>query len=270
MNIEYFEPGKPATSISTATINLDPDPLNAGWREYGVRVGIWRLMDLLDRYGMRASVLLNSDVALHYPEIVEAGNRRNWAWLAHGKNNTGRWTNMAPDEERRATAEMLSTIRQHTGQQPKGWLGPGLSETYNTPDVFAEAGMTYICDWCNDDEPYPMRVRQGRMISLPYSIEMNDISLFIGKTVSGPAFYEIVTDHFDVLYQEAAQRPRVMALALHPFIVGQPYRYKHLERVLSYIAGHDGVWLATSDEIADWYYQRFYDQALALAPAISP
>jgi allantoinase len=272
-NIEYFMPGRPSTSISGSTTSLDPDPLNAGWREYGHRVGVWRMMDLLDKYNMRASVLLNSDVCHHFPEIIEEGNRRNWAWLAHGKTNTERWTNMGLDEERAALADVMNTIRQYTGQQPKGWLGPALGETYNTPDLMAELGMTYNCDWCNDDQPYPVRVRQGRMISMPYSIELNDISLFIGKTVSGPAFYEIVTDQFDVLYEEGAARPRVMCLALHPMIVNQPYRHKHLERALSYIAGHDKVWLTTSDDIADWYYASHYAQAVAElppAPAVRP
>jgi allantoinase len=262
-NLEYFEPGKPSTSISSATTNLDPDPLNAGWREYGHRVGVWRMMDLLDKYNMRASVLLNSDVCEHFPEIIEEGNKRRWAWLAHGKTNTNRWTNMTLEEERAALADVISTIRQHTGQQPKGWLGPALGETYNTLDLMAEQGMTYTCDWCNDDQPYPVRVRQGRMISVPYSIEINDISLFIGKTVSGQAFYDIVTDQFDVLYEEGAQRPRVMCLALHPMIVNQPFRHKHLERVLDYITKHDRVWLPTSDEIADWYYTNYYAQAVA-------
>ena len=262
-NIEYFEPGKPSTSISTATTNLDPDPLNAGWREYGHRVGVWRMMELLDKFNMRASVLLNSDVCHHFPEIIEEGNKRRWAWLAHGKTNTNRWTNMTAEEERVALADVVNTIREHTGQPPKGWLGPALGETYNTLDLMAEQGMTYTCDWCNDDQPYPVRVRQGRMISVPYSIELNDISLFIGKTVSGQQFCDIVTDQFDVLYEEGAQRPRVMCLALHPMIVNQPFRHKHLARVLDYITSHDRVWLPTSDEIADWYYTHYYVQAIA-------
>jgi allantoinase len=262
-NIEYFVPGRPGTSITQSTANLEPDPLNAGWREYGHRVGVWRMMDMLDKYNMRASVLLNSDVCLHYPEIIEEGNKRRWAWLAHGKTNTNRWTNMTLEEERAALAEVLGTIRQYTGQEPKGWLGPALGETYNTLDLMAEQGMTYTCDWCNDDQPYPVRVRQGRMISVPYSIELNDISLFIGKTVSGQDFYDIVTDQFDVLYEEGAQRPRVMCLALHPMIVNQPFRHKHLDRALGYITSHDRVWLPTSDEIADWYYANYYAQAVA-------
>jgi peptidoglycan/xylan/chitin deacetylase (PgdA/CDA1 family) len=259
-NVEYFVPGRPG---STATATLDPDPLYAGPREYGLRVGVWRMMDLLDKYGMRASVLLNSDVARLFSEIIEEGNRRNWIWLAHGKTNSDRWNNMSLEEERVALAEVVDTIRQTTGQQPKGWLGPGLGETVNTPDLLAELGLTYNCDWVNDEQPYPVRVRQGRMISVPYTLECNDLPLFTGRTVSGQTFYEIVTDQFDVLYEESAQRPRVMCLALHPNIINQPYRHKHLERVLDYITGHRDVWLTTSNDIADWYYENYYEQAVA-------
>jgi allantoinase len=259
-NVEYFVPGRRG---STATANGDPEPRFAGWREYGPRVGIWRMMDLLDKYGMRASVLLNSDVGVHYPEIIEEGNRRNWVWLAHGKTNSDSWGNMSIDEERVALAEVAGTIRQTTGQQPRGWLGPGLGETVNTPDLLAEQGFTYNCDWVNDDQPYPVRVRQGRMISVPYTLECNDLPLFNGRTVSGQTFYEIVTDHFDVLYEESAQRPRVMCLALHPMVINQPYRHKALDRVLEYITAHRDVWLTTSDDIADWYYANYYDRAVA-------
>jgi hypothetical protein len=112
LNIEYFEWDRPAIGSSSTTMGLVPDPLNVGWRDYGPRVGIWRQMEVLDKYGLRASVLLNSDVCLHYPEIIEEGNRRNWVWLAHGKTNSSQWTNMALEDERRAMAEVVGTIRQ--------------------------------------------------------------------------------------------------------------------------------------------------------------
>jgi len=270
LNVEYFEPGKRGTAHSQATTHLNPDAMNFGWREYGPRVGIWRIMDILDKYGMRASVLLNADVCEQNPEIIEAGNERKWAWLAHGKNNSNWWAEMSLEEERRALADVVNTIEHGTGQHPRGWLGPGLTETYNTPDLLAEAGLTYNCNRCNDDQPYPVQVKEGRFISVPYTNEMNDIGLFVGKTVSGPDFYQIVTDQFDRLYEDGARRPRVMTLALHPFIIGQPYRAKYLDQVLRYIAGHDGVWLTTSDDIADWYLERHYDQAVASMPATSP
>ncbi|HXG36014.1 MAG TPA: polysaccharide deacetylase family protein [Dehalococcoidia bacterium] len=265
LNLEHYELDKPATSLFPASATLVPDPLNYGWRDYGLRVGLWRMMEAFDRYGVRASVLLNADVCQFYPQVIEEGNKRGWAWLAHGKNNSILQANMDEDAERGYLKQVVETITTHTGQQPRGWLGPALTETLNTPRILAELGVSYICDWCNDDQPYPMQVDGGRMISVPYSIELNDIPLFVGKSLSGQDFYQMVVDQFDVLYQEGASSGRVMCLALHPFIIGLPFRFKYLEKALRYITSHKDVWLATSDEIAGWYYENYYEQALAQA-----
>ena len=253
VNIEHYEVDKPSTSIFGGTAALQPDPLNYGWRDYGPRVGIWRMMDLLDKHRMRASVLLNADVCDRYPQIMREGSKRGWVWLAHGKNNSIFEANMSSDEERAYLTNVVETIKKATSSQPKGWLGPALTETFNTPEILAELGLTYLLDWCSDDQPFPLNVKAGRMISVPYSIEMNDVSLFVGKSLSGPDFAQMVMDQFDVLYEEGARSARVMCLALHPFIVNQPFRHKYLDKALEYIASHEGVWLATSDEIADWY-----------------
>jgi peptidoglycan/xylan/chitin deacetylase (PgdA/CDA1 family) len=263
LNVEHYEIDKPSTSLFPGTAQLAPDPLNYGWRDYGPRVGLWRMMDVMDQFGVRASVLLNSDVCRLYPEIIEEGNKRQWVWLAHGKNNSILQANMAADVERQYLSEVVSSIERGTGQRPKGWLGPALTETFETPNILAELGLTYVCDWCNDDQPFPMRVKQGKMISVPYSIEVNDIPLFIGKSLSGEDFYQILVDQFDTLYQEGAENGRVMSVALHPFILGQPFRIKYLQRALAYITSKPDVWVTTSDEIADWYYRHYHDQALA-------
>jgi peptidoglycan/xylan/chitin deacetylase (PgdA/CDA1 family) len=267
VNIEHFEVDKPATSISAGTAMLQPDPLNYGWRDYSPRVGIWRMMDVLDKYRLRASVLLNSDVCQRYPQIIDEGKKRGWAWLAHGKNNTTLETGMSLDEERRYLTDVVQVIAQSTGQPPKGWLGPALSETFNTPEILAELQLSYLLDWCNDDQPFPLHVKAGRMISVPYSIEINDINLFVGKSLSGADFAQIVKDQFDVLYEEGASNGRVMCIALHPFIINQPFRHKYLDEALRYITGHDDVWLTTSDEIADWYFAHGYERAVAQAPS---
>jgi peptidoglycan/xylan/chitin deacetylase (PgdA/CDA1 family) len=259
LNIEHYEVDKPSTSIFGGTAGLQPDPLNYGWRDYGVRVGIWRMVDVLDKYRMRASVLLNADVCERYPQIIQEGVKRNWVWLAHGKNNSIFEAGMTLDEERAYLKAVVETISRATGQQPKGWLGPALTETFNTPEVLAELGLSYLLDWCNDDQPFPLKVKAGRMISVPYSIEMNDITLFVGKSLTPTDFAQMVMDQFDVLYEEGAHSGRVMCLALHPFIINQPFRHKYLDKVLEYIAGHDQVWLATSDEIANWYFAHGYE-----------
>ena len=256
LNIEHYEIDKPSTSIFGGTAGLVPDPLNYGWRDYAPRVGLWRMMEILDKHGIRASVLLNSDVCKYYPEIIEEGNKRNWVWLAHGKNNSTLQAGMDIDQERAYLTDIVTTLKKSTGKQPRGWLGPALSETFNTPDLLEELGITYVCDWCNDDQPFKLNTKRGKMISVPYSIEVNDIPLFVGKSFSGEDFYQLLVDQFDVLYEEGKHTGRVMCVALHPFVTGLPFRSKYLDKALAYITSHRDVWLPTSDEIAEWYVNR--------------
>jgi peptidoglycan/xylan/chitin deacetylase (PgdA/CDA1 family) len=143
------------------------------------------MMEAFDELGLRASVMLNSDVCAAYPQIIEAGVKRGWAWLAHGKNNSIFEAGMSPDEERAYLSNVVGTIEAATGTRPKGWLGPALTETLHTPEILGELGLTYVCDWCCDDQPFPLNVRSGPMLSMPYSIEVNDIPLFVGKSLSG-------------------------------------------------------------------------------------
>jgi allantoinase len=251
LNIEHFEIDKPATSIFSGTASFAPDPLNYGWRDYGVRVGIWRMIDAMDRYGMRASVLLNADVCKRYPQIIEAGRERSWAWLAHGKNNSTFQVGMNVDDERKYLKEVVDTITSATGQPVRGWLGPALTETFETPRLLKDLGLTYILDWCADDQPFALNV-EG-LFSVPYSIEINDITLCVGKSLSGADFCQMIVDQFDQLYKDSETSGRVMALCLHPFVSNQPHRQKYLEQALQYISRHEGVWLTTSDEIAAHY-----------------
>lgn len=262
LNIEHYEIDKPSTSLFPGTAGLAPDPLNYGWRDYGPRVGLWRMMESLDRHGVPASVLLNSDVCDRYPRIIEAGNERNWAWLAHGKNNSVFEAGMSEEEERTYLTDVVSAIAQGTGRDPKGWLGPALTETFQTPKLLAELGLTYVCDWCADDQPFPLNVEGRRMISLPYSIEVNDIPLFVGRNLSGDDFYRLVMDQFEGLYAAGENSGQVMALAVHPFITGLPFRLKYLDKILGEIASASDVWLATSDEIAQHYLDNSFDAAV--------
>ncbi|MEU8133335.1 polysaccharide deacetylase family protein [Streptodolium elevatio] len=251
LNVEHYRIDRPSTSTFAGTAGLTPDPLNYGWRDYGPRVGIWRVAQSLDRHGIRASVLLNSDVAERYPRIIEAGRERDWVWLAHGKNNSVFQADMTRDEERAYLADVVGTIERATGRRPRGWMGPALTETFNTPELLAELGLDYVLDWTNDDQPYRLNV--PGMLSVPYSVELNDISLFVGKSTSGPEFVRIVKDQLDQLYEDSADSGRVMALALHPFVIGQAFRHKYLDEALEYVANHEGVWLTTSDDIAEHY-----------------
>ncbi|GCD39810.1 polysaccharide deacetylase [Streptomyces chrestomyceticus JCM 4735] len=251
LNVEHYQVDRPSTSIFPGTAGLAPDPLNYGWRDYGPRVGIWRLIESLDRHGLRASVMLNSDVTRHYPQIIEAGRARGWAWVAHGRDNSTFQADMSVEDERAYLTEVVGTIEAATGRRPRGWLGPALTETFRTPELLAGLGLDYVLDWANDDQPYRLNV--PGMLSVPYSIEVNDISLFVGKSLSGPDFVRIVEDQLDQLYADSATSGRVMSLVLHPFVINQPFRHKYLDQALEHIANHPGVWLTTSDEIAEHY-----------------
>jgi peptidoglycan/xylan/chitin deacetylase (PgdA/CDA1 family) len=257
LNVEYYRVDAPSTSIFPGTAGLVPDPLNYGWRDYGPRVGIWRMLDAFDATGIRASVLLNSAVITHNPQIIEAGVARDWAWLAHGVDNSTYQTDMAVDVERAQLEGVVRDIESATGRRPRGWLGPALTETFHTPQLLADLGLDYVLDWTCDDQPFPLLVERARpFLSVPYSIEVNDISLFLGTGMSGPDFALIYTAQLDQLNAYTATSGRVMALCLHPFVSGQAFRYKYLLAALRYIAAKPEVWLTTSDDIADWYLRE--------------
>lgn len=251
LNVEHFHIGQPSTSIWPGTAELQPDPLNHGWRDYGARVGLWRLIEIFDRHGIRPSALVNSEVVDRYPQILKAGLERDWAWVAHGRTNSQLHSGFSPADEERELTEVFDTIARATGRRPQGWMGPGLTETFETPRLLKALGASYVLDWTADDQPFPLAV-EG-MLSVPYSVELNDIGLFVGKSFTGEQFYQAVVDQFDQLYADSAQSGRVMALALHPFVVGQAFRARYLDKALAYIAGHEGVWLTNSDEIAAAY-----------------
>lgn len=255
-NIEYFHIDKPIRGSGSAHV---PDVPGYSLRDYGARVGIYRMMEVFDRYGMRASVLLNADVCKYHPPIIEEGNRRGWEWLGHGETNSRDMSGYPGDQERQVIREIKQTITNAAGKQPKGWLGPGLIETFNTPDHLAAEGFEYVCDWACDDQPTPMRVKSGRMITVPYEQGINDMRIFVRGDFTPEQYYRMVCDQFDTLYEESANGGKVMGLPLHPFIVGLPFRIKYLAKVLDYICAHDGVWKTTGGEIATWYYERYYE-----------
>jgi allantoinase len=264
MNLEHWEIDGPGTALPPSrSPSPVPDPKNAGWRDYGSRVGIWRLMEVLDKYAIRASAPTNAEVCFYYPEVVREAVRRNWELMGHGLNNSRTLSGLQKDEERsviRACAEALSSA---AGRAVKGWLGPGLVETFNTLELLAELGIEYVSDWCNDDQPYPIEVPTGKLIGVPYCMEINDFYAFLGAGLDPESFYRMMCDQFDVLYAEGARAGRIFGLCLHPFMAGQAYRSKWIDKGLEYILNHDHVWSATAEEIAGWYYERYYIDALA-------
>lgn len=257
INVEYHDFNKPAPSIPGVARPI-PSPRDYGWVNYGLRVGVFRIMDILDRYGMRGSVLLNSDVCDHFPEVIQAGNEHGWVWLAHGKNQQSQ-TEFEYHAEVKYLREHIEAVEKGTGQRPNGWLGPGLSESWNTPDILAELGLTYVCDWTADDQPFPLRVKTGKMINVPYPIDgLNDRRL-VDRAFTGADYRALILEQFETLYRDGESNPRVMGIAIHPYITGQPFRASGFDAALEHIAAQPDVWLTTSDEIAAWYYDHYYE-----------
>lgn len=255
-NIEFFPltqgiPGSPYSSHA-------PVPSVRAWaqRDYGNRVGIWRIMEVLQKHGVRASPTLNSDICDHHPQIVKAAVELGWEILGHNETNS-RWLNqMEPEEEKPSIARTLSKIGALSGRKPVGWLGAGLAETWNTLDYLADEGVEYIADWVNDDQPFFITLDDGRkLVSIPYSYEINDSPFLYTRNGTIEQFVAAIKRQFDVLYAEGARSARVMAICLHPYLIGVPHRIGGLDEALGYIAAHDGVWFATGSEIVEAWKQ---------------
>jgi allantoinase len=239
-NIEHFH------------IDLFPNPpdiRNYSRRDYGNRVGIWRMMEVMSRHSVRGTVALNAEVVQHYPRIMEEAAKLDWEFMGHGLTNSTILTGMTLEQEHHTVFATKNAI-ESLGQRMRGWLGPGLTETWRTLSLLAEAGAEYVCDWVNDDLPYRM---SNGLYSIPYTIEVNDMPLFNAPSISIQDFYQRMVDTFDVLYDEGARNPRVMAIALHPFLIGAPHRIRYLDRALTYMAQREGVWFATGSEIIESY-----------------
>lgn len=226
-----------------------PNIRNFSRTDYGNRVGIWRLMEVMSKYRIRGTVALNGEVCIHYPKIVEEALKLDWELMGHGLTNSQFLTKLSIEEEKKVIASTKKEIEQF-GRQMKGWLGPGLSETWNTLNLLKDEGAAYVCDWVNDD--LPIRMKNG-LYTIPYSIEVNDMPLFNNPSISIVDFQRRICDTFDVLYREGETCGRVMAIALHPYLIGVPHRIPYLDRALEYVTSHKDVWLATGNEIIEYY-----------------
>jgi peptidoglycan/xylan/chitin deacetylase (PgdA/CDA1 family) len=253
-NIEFFSLAEKVPAAAGGSGAPVPDVPSWSARDYGNRVGVFRLMEALDRHGMRGTVALNSELCVHHPEIIEEGQQRRWEWMGHNESNTRRLNEAAPGEEAGIIQRTLATIEKATGTRPVGWLGSGLQETWNTPDLLAAEGCEYVSDWTNDDQPYMMTLEGGRrLVAMPYSHEINDKPVFEKMHRTADEFKDMICRQFDVLYREGAQSGRVMAIALHPYLTGVPHRIDAFDSALSYISRHAHVWKATGAEIARHY-----------------
>lgn len=229
---------------------LLPDVPNWAWHEYGMRVGFWRFLETLQSRGLKATFALNGTVCQVYEEVCAAARDAGWDFMGHG------FVQMPMHkvaDQRAAIADTIQAIRDFTGRPPRGWESPGLTETAETADLLAELGIEYVADWVLDDQPVPIRTRSGRLISVPYTVEINDVVISAVQRMPSDEILRRGRDQFDRLYQEGATAPRVMAISIHPYLTGVPHRIKYLEALYDYILGHEGVVMWTGTEILDWY-----------------
>jgi len=251
-NLEHFAFGE-GLGAMIGPAHPHPDVLNYSWREYGNRVGAWRCLELFDSLGMNAATLLNTALYDHCPELIAACVERGHELVGHGHSNSLRQADLEEAQEAALLAACRERIRAHSGVAPQGWLSPWISESRLTPDLLAEAGYAYSLNWAHDDQPVPMRTRGGGLLwSVPYPQELNDIPMIIARQMDAKDFAQMIIDNCDEMLVQSRAQPLVMGLALHPYIVGQPYRLRHLRRALAHLAAlreRGEIWLTTPGAI---------------------
>jgi allantoinase len=251
LNLEHFAFGE-GLGAELAPGGPQPDILNYAWRDYGNRVGAWRLLEMLDQLQLPASIIANSAMYDYAPELMAVCRARGDEIVGHGRTNSERQSTLDEAAERTLIAETTATITRHEGHPPKGWLSPWIAESHHTPDLLAEAGYRYTLNWCMDDQPVWLRTRAGPLLAIPYPQELNDIPAIVARRTSAADFAAMIMDNFDEMLEQSRDQPLVMGIALHPYIVGQPYRLRHLRRALGHIATARGrIWLARAGDIAD-------------------
>jgi len=250
LNLEHFAFGE-GLGAELAPGGPQPDVLNFAWRDYGNRVGAWRMLELFEALKFPASVLVNSSLYGYCPELVRAYAKRGDEIVGHGRSNSERQGTLSETEESKLIAETTAAIEKAHGRKPTGWLGPWISESKVTPDLLQEQGYVYLLDWCMDDQPVWFETRQGRILAMPYPQEVNDIPAIVARKMNADAFADMIVDNFDEMLEQSADGPLVMGIALHPYLVGQPYRLRHPRRALKHIAAkNQDVWLTKAGDIA--------------------
>jgi allantoinase len=253
VNFEVWDISRPmARQVIPAPTGqvLLPDVPNWSWHEYGMRVGAWRFFDLYKRLGLRPTLSANARICEDYTRVAAEAREQGWEFMGHAYEQM---PIHKVEDQRGMIHKSLDIMENFTGQRPVGWLGPGLTQTYETPELLAEAGVKYIGDWVYDDEPTVISTDNGPLVTLPYSVELNDIPTMIVQHHESSYWKTKCCDQFDRLWQEGAERPRIMAIAIHPYISGQPHRIRYLEEVYDHIGGHEGVLHWNGREIYEWF-----------------
>jgi allantoinase len=251
--LEEWDMGRPMARMVISPPQgqpMQPDHPNWSWHEYGMRVGFWRLRKVLQELGVSPTVTLNARVCETYPQVVRACLDSGWELNAHGYDQVPMHKT---DDQRGVIMKSMDMIEKFSGKRPRGWFGPGLTQTFDTLDYLAEAGVEYIGDWVLDDEPVTLKTTHKPVVALPYNFEIHDIVMMALQHHASEVMYTRAMDQFNWLYSEAAERPKIMAIACHPYLSGQPHRIGHVQRLYRDILGHDGVVAWTGEKILDWY-----------------
>lgn len=252
LNVEHFSFGEGLGHTPTA-LGPPPDTRNYGWRDYGLRVGIWRIFDLMDSLGLPMCHLLNASVCEGMPQIARRIAERGDEVVGHGYTNSERQSDMDETTERAMIRHATETLERHVGQRPLGWMGPWIAETPVTPDLLKEAGYTYVMDWPADDQPFWMTTRAGPLMSVPYPIEINDSPVMLSRQQPATDFCQMVIDQFEEMLELSERQSLVFGISLHTFVAGQPFRLRQIRRALRHIVDHprfSELWVTTPGGIA--------------------
>lgn len=255
-NLEYYEIDPPANPHRKSWSKPHPDVVGFSHRDHSNRVSHWRMAEAMTKHGFPGSVSLSVALCQHHPEVVDDANARGWEFFSHGIYNTRYAYGMDERQERAIIADSIRTVRETTGQRIRGWLAPALTHTERTLDLIAEYGLTYTCDLYHDDQPTPIRTRSGRLISMPYSLEVNDHYGFFVYNMSPRDYADALIRQFNRLAEEGAASGTVMCVPLHAYLIGQPHRIGPFDRALQHIAADGRAWITTAGRIADAYLEQ--------------
>jgi allantoinase len=249
LNLEHFSFGE-GLGAELAPGGPQPDVLNYAWRDYGNRVGAWRMRDVFDELDLPVSVIANSAMYAYAPELMAAFRARGDEVIGHGRSNSERQSTLPAAQESALIHEATAVLTRAEGKAPQGWLSPWIAESLETPDLLVEAGYGYTLNWCMDDQPVWMRTRSGPLLSIPYPQEVNDIPAIVARKDGAGAFADMIIDTFEEMRSQSQGQSLVMGIALHPYLVGQPHRLRHLRRALGHIAAQrDDIWLTRCGDI---------------------
>jgi hypothetical protein len=251
-NIEHFDFGA-GLGAALGPKSPEPDVLNYSWRDYGNRVGVWRCLELFGELKLPVAALINTALYDYCPEVIEACVKRGDELVGHGHTNSERQSDFSELDEKKLLEHCRDRIAKASGKAPAGWLSPWISESAVTPDLLTEAGYRYTLNWCHDDQPTQLATRSGKPLwSIPYPQELNDIPMIVARRMDARDFADLIVDNFDEMLRQCEAQPLVMGIALHPYVVGQPYRLRHLRRALGHVAARpEKVWFTTPGAICD-------------------